>query len=201
MVRFLLLRHGTSVNNVAKRSTGHYDTPLTEEGREQARRAGAYICQNYPVDAIWSSDLSRARDTAAPVAEALGLEVRLRKDLRELDVGIFQNRPFEQNRLEYPEEYEGYRLRNQRCPGGECFSDLAARAQKALAEIAAQHEGQTVLIATHSGLIRTLLCLWDGKDILEIKDCPGLHNASLTVVEYDGGVVRVVERDVYHYLD
>ena len=76
MVTFLLLRHGISENNVKQWSSGHYDTPLADLGREQAKKACAYICKSYSVDAIWSSDLSRAMDTARPAAESLGLEIR-----------------------------------------------------------------------------------------------------------------------------
>lgn len=201
MVRFLLLRHGKSENNGAQRHSGHYDTPLSEEGRIQAEKAARYLKENYAIDAIYSSDLSRAVDTVRPTAEAFGLEIVLRKDLRELDVGVFENRPFSEIRELYPVESEGYRYHNVRCPGGECFGDLGERAMKACEELASLHDGQTVLIATHGGWIRSVKCLMECGDILRIREFTGIKNASVSVVEFEKGCGRFVETSIAHYLE
>ena len=200
MVRFLLLRHGKSVNNGEKRYSGQSDTPLSEEGRLQAEKVAEYLKKSESVDAIYSSDLSRAVDTARPAAKAFGLEITPRADLREIDVGIFAGRLYSEIGALYPKEREGYRFRNERIPGGECYGDVAARCFKALREIAQNHEGQTVLVATHGGAIRTLICLWEGLDFSQINQLEEVENASLTEVVFDGDSVRILSRNYRDYL-
>jgi len=201
MVRFLLLRHGKSVNNGAKRYSGQYDTPLAEEGRAQAEKVALHLKKNERLDAIYSSDLSRAMDTARPTAAAFGLPILPRKDLREIDVGIFQNRLYAEIEKLYPKEREGYRYHNQRIPGGESYGDLAARGDKALREIAAGHGGQTLLIATHGAMIRSLTCLWEGIDFCNVNVVAEAANASLTEVVLEEDVFRIVSRNRTDYLD
>lgn len=201
MVRFLLLRHGKSVNNGEKRSSGQYDTPLSEEGHRQAAEVAEYLKENETIHAIYSSDLSRAMDTARPAAAALGLEIHPRKDLREIDVGLFQNRLYKEIAQLYPKELEAYRFQNARLPGGECYGDVALRGHKALTEIAALHEGQTVLVATHGAMIRSLTCLWEGIDFCRVNVVAEVKNASLTEVVFDGDAVRILSRNQCHYTE
>ena len=191
MVRFLLLRHGKSVNNGEKRYSGQFDTPLSETGHLQARQVAEFLLAKEKIHTIYSSDLSRAMDTARPTAAAFGLEIIPRKDLREIDVGIFQNRLYDEIQAEYPAEREGYRFRNQRIPGGDCYGDVAERGWKALKEIAPHHEGQTVLVSTHGAMIRCLFCLWNGLDFSQVNVIDEVKNASLTEVFFEDGAVRL----------
>ena len=86
MTTILIARHGQSDWNHEKRWQGHADRPLTERGREQAQALADRLA-HIELDAVYSSDLQRARDTAAVVAESQGLELRQLPDLREVDVG------------------------------------------------------------------------------------------------------------------
>ena len=200
MVKFLLLRHGESQNNGSKRYSGQYDTALSEKGRWQAERVGEYLSRTEEIGAIYASDLSRAADTARPTARRTGLEVILRKDLREIDVGIFQNRPYAEIAQLYPKEVEAYRFHNGKIPGGESYGDVGERGRKVLEELALKHEGQTVLVATHGALIRSLICFWSGLDYSFVNRIEDIKNATLTEVIFEKGAFCSFRRLPAEYL-
>ena len=200
MVKFLLLRHGESENNGSGRYSGQYDTALSEKGRLQAERVGEYLHRTEPIRAIYSSDLSRAADTARPTARRFGLEILCRKDLREIDVGFFQNRPYAEIAELYPNEVEAFRFHNGRIPGGESYGDVGERGRRALEELAEKHEGQTVLIATHGGMIRSLICFWSGLDYSFVNQIEDIKNATLTEVIFEKGVFSSLRRLPADYL-
>ena len=100
MVTLLLLRHGYSVYNKAKRFTGQQDIPLDTVGVLQAQSAAKYLTENYAINAVYSSDLCRAVDTARPTAERLGLPIHTDAALRELAMGVWEGMLFDDvNRL------------------------------------------------------------------------------------------------------
>lgn len=204
MTRILLLRHGQSVTNLEKRYTGQADVPLSELGEEQARLAGAYILQNYGVDAVYASDLCRAVNTAAPVADALGLPVHIDPDLREIHVGCWTGIPFEEIARLWPKEREE-NLRGDtdfRFAGGESYGDLRRRTERAIRKIVAENPGKTVLVATHGGFVRSFLCWMRGLPVERRKELGAIvNNATLTVAEFseDGG--RLVTVGYGDYLE
>ncbi|MBQ2940620.1 MAG: histidine phosphatase family protein [Clostridia bacterium] len=194
MTTFVIIRHGLSVTNKGSRFTGQLDVPLAEEGVIQAKETGRYIKENFKIDSVYSSDLCRAVETARPAAEAFGLSIKKRADLRELNVGLWQGRTLSDIEKEEPEAY-GRWIRDISSfgfPGGESHKDMAIRAKKAFDEMAGENEGKTVLVATHGGLIRNILCTFTDKGIKGIKDTPRLLNASVTVMKYDKGKVEFV---------
>lgn len=202
MVKFIIVRHGYSIFNKEKRFTGQIDVPLDERGIEQAKRNAQYLLDNYKIDCIYSSDLSRAYNTVKPVAEALGLPIIPSKDLRELYIGEWEGRSIAEIRKEDPEALAFYRKRiPESCtPGGETRLQLRERITHAMAEIAAANDGKTVLIGSHGGAIRALCCAWQGYAIEEIDCVPDLGNASITVVNYDQKTDRA-EFERYGYTD
>lgn len=199
MTRLLLLRHGQSENNLSNRSSGQYDTPLTALGVEQARIACQYVLSAYAVDAIWSSDLSRARDTVTPVARALGMEIKTSPLLREVDVGIFANVYYPEVRTRWASEYTEWIQYRAAAPGGESFADLGARADRILRRIARECEGKTVLVGTHAGLIRAMLTLIEYGEISQKMDLVKIPNASLTCLDWDGESFSVSVRGFCDY--
>lgn len=203
MVRLILLRHGYSLFNKERRFSGHYDVPLDEIGKRQAQDAARYLVQNYAIDAVYSSDSSRAVDTVAPTANAFRLPIQKSEQLRELNVGLWAAHPFEEIAALYPEEYTNWTRdpSSARPTGGENYQELLIRAQKEIRKIANENEGKTVLIGTHGGLIRVLLCAWSGLPISEFKRVNLPPNASITVVDYDEDTVRPVLIGYADYLD
>jgi len=192
MVRFLIIRHGYSESNKEKKFTGQMDAGLDATGYIQAENTAQYVAENYKVDKIYSSDLSRAYDTAVPLSKRLGIPIIKRQDLREADVGIWQGMLIEDVREKFPVEFENYRVNPGETPfpGGESYSDLMVRAEKAILDIALENEGKTVAVVTHGGVIRALRCAWNGGVMSIIKDIPHVDNASVTEVEYENGGIN-----------
>lgn len=87
MANVILVRYGESVANGKGFFAGQLDIPLSDKGRQQANCVADYIAKKYQVDRIYSSDLSRAYDTAKPIAERVGLMLKSEKMLREICSG------------------------------------------------------------------------------------------------------------------
>jgi broad specificity phosphatase PhoE len=147
--RLLLVRHGESTWNAESIWQGQADPPLSVLGEQQALDAAAHLAG---IDAVWASDLERARRTAEIVAARLGLRVRVERRLRERDAGEWQGR----TREGIEEGWPGYLASGRRPPGFERDDALLARVLEALAAIRGAGEGQSVLVVTHGGIVRTL---------------------------------------------
>lgn len=139
MTTLLLVRHGETDWNAERRWQGHADVPLNERGREQATALADRLAGD-PIDAIYSSDLARARDTAAAVGDRLGVPVIADPALREIDVGSREGLTWEQT--------------GEREWDGEAKDDHAARILDAIRRIAQHHPGERVLVVTHGGSMR-----------------------------------------------
>lgn len=187
MVKFLMIRHGQSEANFAKCFAGHWDSPATQLGLQQASIAGAYVVANYKVDAVYSSDLKRAAAVGQAVAEAAGLSMQPDKQLREIDAGLWETVSFEELVKRFP-SYEVWRtdIGNAQCDGGESVAQLQERIISRLKDIARAHPGQTVVIATHATPIRATQCYAEERPLSEMKDIPWVSNTSVTEIDYDG---------------
>src|SRR4029453_5747692 len=148
--RVLLVRHGQSEWNAIGRWQGQADPPLSDLGRRQAREAARAIGA---VDAVWSSDLQRAAETAAIISADIGVgPVVLDPDLRARDAGEDSGL----TRAEIEERFPGYLADHRRPPGWEPDEHLLARALRVVHEIAATVPGGDVLAVTHGGLVYRL---------------------------------------------
>ena len=202
MTRFIILRHGLSEYNQARRFQGHLDIPLHAIGLEQADATAKYVLAHYKVDRVYSSDLCRAARTAQPIADALGLPLELDARLREIDMGLWQGLGFEEAIARFPETE---RIRKEclgklRYDGGESYGDVMARARACADEIAAQNDGKTVVLASHGGTIRALFSSWLGYGPMEMNRVPIVPNASVSVACVDGGRVTFELRDYVDHL-
>lgn len=150
----LLLRHGQSEWNAVQRWQGVADTDLSELGRTQARFVGSVLAaRGLTFAGPWSSDLSRAAETAALLAEVLGIgPVRHDPRLREADVGEWQGLTSDEIARDWP----GYLEARRRPPGFEPFDAVVARVVPALQAIAADAD-RPALVVAHSGVIRTIV--------------------------------------------
>ncbi|MFC9244302.1 histidine phosphatase family protein [Streptomyces sp. NPDC057136] len=184
----LLARHGQTVWHAENRYAGVSDIALTDEGRRQAERLGEWAGRN-PVDAIWTSTMSRAMETADPACRALGLVPLREHGLRECDFGTMEGRTLAEFAAENPERAEAYRadpVANP-FPGAEDPRAAAARGTAALRRIADGHPGQRVLVVAHNTLLRLVLC-----ELLAIplgtyrRVLPQLRNAAVTELNLEG---------------
>jgi broad specificity phosphatase PhoE len=185
----LLTRHGETDWNAASRFQGHADPPLNDRGREQARALARELAAA-PPDALYSSPLRRAAETAAIVADHLGLEVCHVEDLREIDVGDWQGL----TRAEVDERYPGALGRwlagAHGWENGETYDELAARVLAALHRIAAGHLGQRVLVVAHGGPIRTVRAHVERTSVVASRRAGGsVGNCTVFPVEVVDGTV------------
>jgi probable phosphoglycerate mutase len=182
MARILLVRHGQSEWNADGRWQGQADPPLSELGEQQAVAASRVIGT---VDAIYASDLVRARRTAELVAAQLGEDVVVDERLRERHAGDWQGR----TRAEIEEGWPGYLETGRRPTGYEPDDSVLERIIAALAEIAATHDGD-VLVVTHGGVVRVVERHLD-------SDAEGLiPNLGGRWLEYDRRGLRLGDRIV-----
>ena len=153
----LVVRHGESTWNAEDRWQGQADPPLSELGEEQAGDAATRL-RDVAFSAVFSSDLQRARRTAAVLAGALGLDVAVDPDLREIDVGDWTGLTRSEIRERWPQELADWSEGRRESPlGGETRDHLVERARAALGRVAAAATaGARVLVVSHGALIRNL---------------------------------------------
>lgn len=151
MTRLIVWRHGNTDWNAVNRVQGQTDVPLNERGREQARSAAPLIAALRP-DAVVSSDLSRAADTAAALAALTGLPVRTDPQLRERYYGQWQGLTMTEVSERFPAEHARWRAGDPD-PGCEVetLDDLGKRVGTAFQAAADAFPGGTVVVATHGG--------------------------------------------------
>jgi broad specificity phosphatase PhoE/ribonuclease HI len=198
--RFLLLRHGQTELSTQRRYSGRGNPPLTDVGRRQAEAAAHFLAQKGGIDAVITSPLQRAYDTAATAAKALGLDVAVDHDLIETDFGGWEGLTFSEAADRDPEQHRRW-LRDTSVtpPDGESFDSVADRVRRAQARIINEHNGSSVLVVSHVTPIKTLLrmALDAGPGILYRLH---LDLASLSIAEfYPDGVasVRLVNQTAY----
>jgi broad specificity phosphatase PhoE len=174
---FYLIRHGETDWNLSGRWQGHADVPLNEIGRAQARRlADRLRDENVNFDAIYSSDLQRAWETAGVVGSALGCMPIALPALREIDVGSWSGMTAAEVIARDADLYERVRSGEDLARGGdgERFLDLYTRVVAAVERLADQHPGETLALVTHGGVVRALL-LHAARD----KTISGVHHVHI----------------------
>jgi broad specificity phosphatase PhoE len=182
LTTILIARHGQSDWNVARRWQGHADRPLTDKGREQARVLAVRLA-HIELDAIYSSDLRRARETAAVVAENQGVELRQLRELREVDVGSWSGLTRAEAEERFPEGFDRW---TEGFPGwtdGETYEAMTERVLGAIRQISGEHDGEQVLVVSHGGPIRAIHAAALGLDVHAYRRLrPVEPNARLSAV-------------------
>lgn len=154
-----LIRHGETEWNRIGKQQGQLNSPLSQRGMAQARAIAKSLEKeksNY--DALYSSDLGRAVQTAEAISEQLGLEINLDLRLRERNLGILQGLTIEEFREEKNEEYKRFRSRDPDyiILDGESIRERHERAVSCLFDIADKHKGQKIIIVAHGGILDSI---------------------------------------------
>jgi len=159
MTRILLVRHGQTEWNRVERFRGRADVPLNEAGIAQAEAAARRIAAEWTPSAVYSSPLGRAVRTAQAIAAPFGLEVRALPGLNDLDFGDWQGLTPEEAGARWPEDVETWLRTPQtaRIPGGESLAGLGERSLRTVRELAARHDGETIVVVGHTVLNRALI--------------------------------------------
>ena len=199
--KIIMIRHGYSISNNLKFFTGQSDIELTDIGREQARLCGEFLKEHKGIDAIYSSDLSRAYDTALAVGRALSLDVKKDAELREIFAGEWEMMPFVKIEEKYPAEYAVWKndIGRANPTGGESVFSMATRVEGAIRRIAAEHDDGCVVIVTHATPIRAICTLSEGLDLSEMGRVSWVSNASISIFDFDGNF-KLVEKNITSHL-
>jgi probable phosphoglycerate mutase len=205
MTEILLIRHGETDWNAARRLQGHLDIPLNEEGMRQAAALGAALSDE-PLDAIYASDLSRALVTATPLAEARGMRVQTDVRLRERCYGAFEGLLYGEIGARYPDAWRAFRARDAdaRFPEGdrpsETLREFSARSVQAVTSIAAKHVGQRIAIVAHGGVLECVYRVANNIGLVAPRDFE-IRNASINRLRWDGIGLTVLHWSDTSYLD
>lgn len=198
--RVILVRHGETHWNREGRIQGyHSDSPLTDIGLAQARAVAARLAAE-GIDALYSSDLGRTRQTVEPIAAATRIAAVNEPGVRERNYGIFEGCTFAEIEQIFPEEFAKYRTRDPHysIQGGESAVQFRDRIIKALAGIAERHPGQRSVVVTHGGVVGSMYRVAMQMPL----DAPRVYttrNASLNRFRFDAGTWMVeVWGDVGH---
>ena len=199
MTKVILVRHGQTLWNLEMKYQGHCDVELTEKGVEQAMLVAQRLADEN-VSAVYASDLCRALKTAECIAEKHNLPVTSIPGLREINFGEWEGLTFEGINSQWTDTMAAVFTHpdEAQIPGGETFRAVKERATLALEKLVAAHPNQTIVVVSHGGTIRTLLCsvlnihlnyLWNIKQ----------DNTAVNMLEYYEEQVQVsLVNDVHH---
>ena len=190
-MRLILVRHGQTEWNAGGRYQGQSNVALSDTGRKQAR----FLAERFPVrqlDAIYTSDLDRAKETAECVGKRLGLTVYQEKAFRELSFGDWEGLTYQEISSRWPEEAEKLFTAPDELviPHGETFRDLQKRALDKIYSLYEKHIDQTVAVFAHGAINKTILAglmhiplhyLWSLRQ----------DNTAVNILRLDDGYVMV----------
>ncbi len=199
MSRLLLVRHGITESNSARRFAGYSDVEMNADGYSQVERLRDRLVDE-KIDAIYSSDLKRALVTAEVVSSGHKVDIVTCSELREMNYGDAEGLTFQEiNRL-YPEVAESIVNFNLRLkfPGGESFEGFIERTNKFLDRLQRHAPSETILVVSHGGPLRVLVCSLLGIDQhhwWQIR----FDNTSLSIAEtYQRGAIINLLNDISH---
>jgi len=181
----ILARHGQTDHNLHQRYQGQSDVPMNDTGRAQVRAAARHLA-GVQAAAIYTSDLTRCRETANIIGAALGLEPVIVPALRERSFGRLEGLTHEEAAARFPESW-AQRLRARDDsegwipPAGESLADMWGRVLDSVRPLWERHEGQTFIIAAHAGPLKTIICEALGAGV-ETRSAFVAANGSISVV-------------------
>ena len=187
MTTIYLIRHAEAEGNVYRRCHGQYDALLTTRAIDQL----PYLADRFDeveLDAVYASDLYRARHTAKAVADRKDMKVRVRRDLREIDMCDWEDKAWADLQLHDTANYAVWTRSPWTCtiPGGESVMQAGQRLYDALWKLARAHDGQTLAVASHGTAIRGALTLARGLNPDQMNELGWGDNTCVAKLEFDG---------------
>jgi probable phosphoglycerate mutase len=187
----LLVRHGTTPTTGIKLPGRAPGLHLSDEGRRQAEAAARRIAALRHVTAVYASPVDRARETAVPIAQSLGLALRIERDLAEIDIGEWTGMSLAQARRRKEWETIQNHPSAFRFPGGESFMEVQTRMTEAIARLVERHRGGTIVAVSHADPIKLFTAHALGTP-LDLFQRVMIATASITVIAWPGDVPGVV---------
>lgn len=187
MVKLILVRHALTIDNQKSRLSGHIDSSISEEGKEQIDKITNYL-KDFDIDKIYTTTSSRTKSTVKKLSELKSIEIIERESLKEISFGNFEGLTFDEIKNKYPEEFQdmiqkGYEYKY---PNGESLIDSYNRVCIELDNIISNNDNRTILICSHGGTIRNIITYlisnsykyhWNFK----------IDNGSVTILEVQDG--------------
>ena len=187
MVKLILVRHALTVDNQKSRLSGHIDSSISEEGKEQIDKITNYL-KDFDIDKIYTTTSSRTKDTVKKLSELKSIEIIEKESLKEISFGDFEGLTFNDIKANHPEEFQdmirkGYEYKY---PNGESLIDSYNRVCIELDNIISNNDDRTILICSHGGTIRNIITYlisnsykyhWNFK----------IDNGSVTILEVQDG--------------
>ena len=183
-VRLLLVRHGETIWNQENRWQGQADTPLSETGYDQARQLAQQLQdEGRSIHAIYTSDLSRARDTAGILGQTLGVTPIETTAWREMDIGTWSGLTTAEVATQHAEEWERLRQGEDLPRGGrETFAQFQGRLLQSMEQLIRDHSGQQIVVVTHGGAVRAFLLHCRGLDVSQFGRIEKIGNTGVSEV-------------------
>ncbi|MBV8465443.1 MAG: histidine phosphatase family protein [Burkholderiales bacterium] len=200
-----MIRHGETAWNLERRFQGQIDIPLNCTGREQAEFLACRLRDDHesrPFAAIYTSDLTRARETAAPIAARLGIAPTIDTSMRERHFGVLGALTPEEMAQSQPHEFAQWKARNPDhvIEGGESLRNLYQRVVQGMTRIATQHPGAQVIVVTHGGVLDVAYRAAKAMD-LSLPRKHDLLNASINRIRYRAGAFSLESWGDVSHLD
>lgn len=187
MVKLILVRHALTVDNQKSRLSGHIDSSISEEGKEQIDKITNYL-KDFDIDKVYTTTSSRTKDTVKKLSELKSIEIIEKESLKEISFGDFEGLTFDEIKDKYPKEFQdmiekGYEYKY---PNGESLIDSYNRVCIELDNIISNNDDRTILICSHGGTIRNIITYlisnsykyhWNFK----------IDNGSVTILEVQDG--------------
>ena len=204
--RILAIRHGETAWNVASRIQGHLDIPLSSVGRSQAGQLARALAGRETLEAVFSSDLARALETARIVAEATGAPLATHPGLRERCFGDLQGHTFAEIAAAQPDVAERWRRREPEWTppgaGGESLLLFKERVMQTMQALAAKNMGKTIAVFTHGGVLDVLYRAATGLGLQDARTWQ-IGNTAVNRLLWtpDSGLTLVGWADAMHLAD
>lgn len=204
MIKFLVVRHGQSVANEKEIFAGVSNVELTNIGIQQAELACNYLLDNFTIDAVYASELQRARNTVKKISDTLNIPLGTLPCFNEVNGGVWEGVNFHEIYKIYTQDFTCWLtdIVNTRCTGGESFKEASSRVYNGLVELAKkpENDAKTIVIGAHACIIRALLYKVMNLTDEECNKMGWVPNASTTTIIYDNGKFEVTELGYNGYL-
>lgn len=186
MTYIYLIRHCEAMGNFKRVFQGSTDCEISETGAKQLEYLKGRF-GNIKLDGVYSSPLIRARKTAEAVAFGKDMPIIIRQNLKELNGGVLEGRPFEEafNSIQGLADTWNNHPQDFAPDGGEAMRDAYIRIYSEIMQLAEQNRGKTVAATSHGGVLRCLMCRVLYNDINRLRDVPWCENTAVTLLKID----------------
>lgn len=195
MLTLHLFRHGETNFNAERRVQGQFDSILTENGIAQAEAVRPRV-EGLGIQSAYASSNVRARHTAEIMTQNLELDLRLRDDLKEIAMGVMEQKLYADLAESHPGALQAFREQpdTYKVEGGESFKEVQDRGVAAIEDIISAEKSGTVLVVAHGAILKTIFAHYSGVSLKKLWTEPSLHNCSHSIMEVDGAARRLTQK-------